>query len=257
MTTNTLHLTKNYLFKYSAVILDLSGTIIDFGVHVPFLALSNAFMMNGINIPSNKIRKNMGINNQLMIKNLCNQYNVPNKYYSVYKEYENQLYVLNTCKEHTTPINQAVETTINLKKHGFKIGLTTNYNRNVFNLIEKSLSKHGFVFDVIACNNDVLCEHNDLLTLQKVVYLLDVPHEQCLKIGESSLNILEGLYANIDTLNLIDSSNAMGMDEQHFDDTCEKIKCIKRMDIINKLMNNNMPKYYAHNIGEINKLLLV
>ena len=46
------------LNKYSAVIFDLSGVLVDFGVHVPVIAINRAFNNQGIHIPEKNIRQN-------------------------------------------------------------------------------------------------------------------------------------------------------------------------------------------------------
>ncbi len=83
----------------------------------------------------------------------------------------------------------------------------------------------------------------------------NVPAKKCIKVGESSANAIEGLNAKVDTINVIDSSNMMGMDEQIFDDTSEPIKMIKRMEVINKMMNNQMPKYFVSSVADIGNIL--
>ncbi len=84
---------------------------------------------------------------------------------------------------------------------------------------------------------------------------LKLPAGKCIKVGESKLNTLEGLNAKIDTINVIDSSNIMGMDEQIFDDSCETIKNIKRIEVINRLMDYKMPKYFISSVADIGKIL--
>ncbi len=84
----------------------------------------------------------------------------------------------------------------------------------------------------------------------------NVPAKKCIKVGEGPFNVIEGLKAKIDTINVIDSSNLMGMDEQMFDDSCETIKEVKRMEVINKLMNNQLPKYVVSSVADIGNILL-
>lgn len=87
--------------------------------------------------------------------------------------------------------------------------------------------------------------------LYNIANRLNVPTNKCIKVGESHLNILEGKLAKIDTINVIDSSNDMAMDEQIFDDTCELIKNCKRTDVINNLINYPMPKFFISSVADI------
>ena len=43
-----------------------------------------------------------------------------------------------------------------LRQLGYKIGITTFYNKNVFSVIDKSLKLNGIVYDNVVCHNDVI-----------------------------------------------------------------------------------------------------
>jgi hypothetical protein len=103
---------------------------------------------------------------------------------------------------------------------------------------DKSLKSNNIVYDTVVCNNDVILGKPEPFMLYKIMNRFNVPARKCIKVGESSYNVIEGLNAKIDTINVIDSSNLMAMDEQMFDDSCESIKYVKRMEVINKLMNS-------------------
>ncbi len=243
------------LNKYSAVIFDLSGVLVDFGVHIPVIAINRAFNNQGIHISEKNIRKYVGSNQENQIKVLCNLNNCKSKFEDIYTDYQNQLVILNSSEEFNTPINGASKTTNLLKQLGFKIGITTFYNKNVFSVIDKSLKKHNVVYDTVVCNNDVILGQPEPFMLYKMMNKLNTPSRQCIKVGESHLNTTEGLNAKVDTINVIDSSNCMGLDEQIFDDSCETIKNIKRMDVINSLMNYPIPKYFVSSVTDIGNIL--
>ncbi len=245
---------KKSLNKYSAVIFDLSGVLVDFGMHVPVLAVSRAFRNHNIYIPEKNIRENIYKNQEFYIKSLCN-FNNTNKFENIYNDYLNELVILNNLPEFNEPINGAVNTTRILKELGYKIGITTFYNKNVFSVIDKSLKKNGLLYDDVVCNNEVILGTPEPFMLYKMSKRLKVSTNKCIKVGESKLNVIEGFNAKVDTINVIDSSNYMGIDEQIFDDTCEQIKNCKRIYIINNLMNDITPKYIIPSVNEIGKIL--
>jgi phosphonoacetaldehyde hydrolase len=251
----TRRFNKKSLNKYSAVIFDLAGVLVDFGLHVPVLAVARACGNHNIYVPEKNIRENIYKNQEFYIKSLCNYNNTPYKFEHIYNDYLNELIILNNTPEFNEPINGAVKTTQTLKNLGYKIGITTFYNKNVFNVINKSFIKNGLVYDAVVCNDDILLGSPEPFMLYKMSNRLQVPTNKCIKVGESSLNVLEGINAKVDTINVIDSSNYMGIDEQLFDDTCEQIKQCKRINIINNLMNNHMPKYFIPTVNDIWKTL--
>jgi phosphonoacetaldehyde hydrolase len=246
---------KKSLNKYSAVIFDLSGVLIDFGIHVPVMAISRAFMNNNIYIAEKNIRPYVGTNQENHIKILCNLNKCNDKFETIYNDYQTELAFLNHSSEYTIPINGAVSATNMLKDMGYKIGITTFYNKNIFSIINKSLKKNGIVYDAVVCNNEVILGKPEPFMLYKMMHKLNVPANKCIKVGESHLNIYEGIKAKIDTINVIDSSSNMGMDEQIFDDSCHTIKNLKRMEVINNLMNYPMPKYFITSVDDINNIL--
>lgn len=255
MSKNTMLFNKNSLNKYSAVIFDLSGVLIDFGMHVPVMALNKAFINNNIYIPEKNIRPYIGINQEKHIKTLCDFYKCNNKFDKIYTDYQNELIYLNYSHDATAPINGAIKATQYLKNKGYKIGITTFYNKNVFSVIEKSLIKNGIVYDEVVCNNDVILGKPEPFMLYKIMDKLKTPARKCIKIGEGGSNIFESLNASVDSINVIDSSNNMAMDEQVFDDSCDTIKNIKRIEIINNLINFPQPKYFICSINDIVKIL--
>ena len=248
-------LNKKSLNKYSAVIFDLSGVLIDFGMHIPVIATSRAFKNYNIHIPEKNIRLNNFKNQEQYIKAMCNYNKCSNKFESIYTDYLNELIILHNSPEFNQPINGANQTTNILKKLGYKIGITTFYNKNVFNVIDKSLKKNGIVYDAVVCNNEVLLGKPEPFMLYKISNKLNIQPSKCIKVGESYLNIVEGKYAKIDTINVIDSSNSMAMDEQIFDDSCEVIKNIKRNEVIEELMNYSLPKYAIPTVADIGNIL--
>jgi phosphonoacetaldehyde hydrolase len=239
---------KKSLNKYSAVIFDLSGVLIDFGVHVPVMAISRAFMNNNIYISDKNIRHYIGTNQKNHIKILCNLNKCSDSFETIYNDYQIELAYLNHSSEYTMPINGAVSATNMLKDMGYKIGITTFYNKNIFSIINKSLKKNGIVYDA------VVYKHEPFM-LYKMMNKLNVPANKCIKVGESHLNIYEGLKAKIDTINVIDSSSNMGIDEQVFDDSCHTIKNLKRIEVINNLKNYPMPKYLITSVDDIYNIL--
>ena len=85
----TRRLTNKSLKKYSAFVFDLSGVLVDFGVHIPVIAISRAFRYHNIYIPEKNIRQNIDKNQEFYIKSLCNFNNCSNKFNYIYSDYLN------------------------------------------------------------------------------------------------------------------------------------------------------------------------
>ena len=199
-----------------------------------------------------KLKKYININ---FITALSNFNKCRDKLDTIINDYEQTVLNLNKMDEFNTPINGAIELTNNLNKLGIKVGIISEYNKKHFNAINKSLKKNGLYYDKVVCSDEVVIGKPEPLMLYNINNKLKVPNYKCLKVGQSYLNVIEGLNAKIDTLNIIDSSVDMGIDELVFDDSNETIKMMRRNTIINKLMDLKSPKFFVTNIGELNKTI--
>ncbi len=249
-------LTKQVLNSYKGFIFDLSGVMIDFGVKVPFIAMSNAFKINNIPITNKMIYFAIGRDERKYIETICKIKHNTNFINKVSKEFNNQLIKLNNMNYYTTPIHGAVELTHKLKKQGKIIGITTNYTRNIFNIIKPQLDRNGLLYDKVICSDDVKYCRPEPLMLYALLDELNLPKNDCIKIGESYLSLCEAVNTNIDNISVLDSSMDMGIEECEFDDMCLHTQEYKRLQLMQKLILYPKPKFYVNTIQDINKLLL-
>ncbi len=243
-----MYITKHIFSKYNTVIFDLSGVLIDFGVRIPYIAMHNALYMNKINFQDRIINHGIGRNDEQHIKALCLMNN--NKYKKVLQDYNKLLINLNNNPYYNYPIKGSVELTNKFKNMGYNIGIITNYNNNITSIINNKLYNWGYKYDYIINNQRPSPD-----MINNILNHFNTQPDSCLKIGESYLNLYEGHTANIDTINIIDSSRDMGLEEIEFDDMCDTIKNNKRINIINHLYNYPQPKYMIDSINTINLII--
>jgi beta-phosphoglucomutase-like phosphatase (HAD superfamily) len=251
---NTLALRNMY--KYSTVVFDLSGVLIDFGVNVPTIAMKNALASQKIYVPEKTIKQNMIFNNVNLLKFYCNVHKCPNVFYPVYDTYIQELIRLNQNDQYTTPINGAIETTIKLRNQGYGIGINTIYNRDIMKELKNKLIKYGFEFDTIVCPDDIKLSSPINNMLKKTMKRLNSSSKNTLKIGESYTHLIDAINTHVDTVNIIDSSSEMNTEESLFNMSSESIKNSKRNIIMDKYINNIPPKYIINNINDLSKLLV-
>ncbi len=247
------NLSMNIFSKYNTVIFDLSGVLVDFGVKIPYIAMNTALLMNHICVHDRLVNHGMGRNEIKHIKTLCKLNN--QKYNKVIKDYNNLLINLNNNTYYNYPIRGSIELTNKLKKMGYNIGIITSYESNVASLINYKLKKWGYKYDYLITNSCVKESrpHPEMIT--NVMNHFNAKPEECIKIGESYLNLFESCGVNIDTINIIDSSRNMGLEELEFDDLSEEVKHAKRLIIINNLSKYPQPKYMVDTINTINNYI--
>ncbi len=248
----------NVLSKYKTVIFDLSGVLVDFGVKIPYTAMYTALFMNNISVHERLVNHGMGRNEVKHIKTLCqlnNTLNWRNKYNKVIKDYNSLLVNLNNNPYYNYPIKGSVELTNKFKKMGYNIGIITSYDNNISSLVFNKMNKWGYKYDYIVNNSDVSNSRPNPDMVWNVMEYFNTQPEECIKIGESYLNLFESNCVNIDTINIIDSSRDMGLEEIEFDDLSEEVKYMKRSNIIHNLSKYPQPKYTVETVQTINKLL--
>jgi phosphonoacetaldehyde hydrolase len=251
----TVPLCRNAFSKYSAFIFDLSGVLVDAGVRIPYNALTSAFHSHGVYMPDNMIHFALGRNEEKYIDSICKIHKCGRKYNKIYNTYKEHLIKMNESTYFNAPINGAVKLTNELKNQGYLIGITTNYNRDIFNVIKPTLDKNGIIYDYVVCRDDVVSGRPEPFILYKMLGGLKLYNTDVIKIGESYLNLCESFNAKIDTINVIDTCSEMGVEEETFDDMCHVVKDIKRKRVMDRLAFYYQPKYYINSIDELYKII--
>ncbi len=242
------------ILKYKGVIFDLSGVLIDFGVKVPMLAMAHAFHLNNIYISDNLLRFGIGKPLAPFMKSLCYIHHNQHNYKKIENDFQKSLLKL-SYSTYNEPIKGSVELLHKLKQNDIKIGLMTVYDRKYLNLFKSKLQKDGIIYDSIMCPDDHIKSRPEPWQLLHLTERLNVNPNDCIKIGESCLNIYETRFANMNSIQVIDSSSDMNVDEQELDDMTEELKKIKREDIILKLGLYCPSKVLIKTIQDINNII--
>ena len=128
-----------------ACIFDLGGTIIDKYSITPLISLQRSFSKKNIQIKTQLIRKDMGLDKMDHIRQLCNENNVQKQWYSKYNSFitEDEKYdIFNDfkiiMKQETKNMELIPHTRsciYDLKKMGIKMGVTTGFDKEQVDLI--------------------------------------------------------------------------------------------------------------------------
>ena len=109
-------------------------------------------------------------------------------------------------KHHATLIPGAAETATLLRKRNLKIGSCTGFTREMMNILEPLTKKQGYAPDAIVCSNEVPAGRPDPWMIFKNMMELQIfPLESIVKIGDTIMDITEGLNANVWTIGLAKS----------------------------------------------------
>lgn len=98
---------------------------------------------------------------------------------------------------------------------GIKIGSTTGYNQQMANLVNDAAKEQGLVVDALVNVSDT----NDIgrpypyMIFKCMEELEIVSVDQVMKVGDTTVDIEEGINAGIYSVGLIEGSSQLGLDE--------------------------------------------
>jgi phosphonoacetaldehyde hydrolase len=209
--------------KLAAVILDWAGTIVDHGSCAPVAALREAFDSSGVPVTAVEARKSMGLAKRAHIASILDQPQVcarwtqvrgrapePSDVDELYSSFvPKQIQVL---ENHCELIHGVAHAAERMRSRGLKIGTTTGYSRAMLDYLLDRAREQGFVPDSSMCPDDVpegrpapfMCYLN---ALQMQVF----PMWTLVKIGDTAVDIEEGLNAGMWTIGITRTGNEVGL----------------------------------------------
>ncbi len=211
----------NTLLK--AVIFDWAGTIIDYGCQAPVNAFLEAFALEGVSITREEARAPMGIDKKEHIRRILEMPSVAARWEqahgapwtesSVEDLYEWFTPNLPTCIVGASDLIPGLLSTVeHLRGRGIAIGTTTGYSRPMLNVAAAEADVQGFAPDASVCVSDVPAGRPAPWMCLRNMELLGVyPPSACVKVGDTVVDIQEGLNAGMWTVGVTKTGNGLGL----------------------------------------------
>ena len=216
---------RSYRGPVKAVILDWAGTAIDYGSFAPTAVFLRLFESRGIQITADDARSGMGLMKKDHLRTILSRPAVAEAWKSahgapysdadiddLFKSFvPMQLAVLT---EFAQPIPGLLSVVKDLRARGIKIGSTTGYIRSMMDVLAPKAKDNGYEPDCIVCPDEVpngrpypwMCYQN---AIQMNVY----PMQAVVKVGDTLVDIEEGLNAGMWTVGLSQTGNLLGLSE--------------------------------------------
>ncbi len=216
---------RSYRGPIEAVILDWAGTAVDYGSFAPTAVFLRLFESQGIHITAEDARSGMGLMKKDHLRTILSRPLVAEAWKSAhgapYSEAD-----INTLFENFVPMQLAVLTEFaqpipgllsvvkDLRARSIKIGSTTGYIRSMMDVLTPKARENGYEPDCIVCPDEVpngrpypwMCYQN---AIQMNVF----PMQAIVKVGDTLVDIEEGLNAGMWTVGLSQTGNLMGLSE--------------------------------------------
>ncbi len=252
--------------KLTAVILDWAGTLVDHGSCAPVAALRAIFDSAGVPISSSEARQGMGLAKRAHIASLLEQPGIRERWSAVRgsppeSRDVDKLYAafipmqLEVLKDNSSLITGIVEAAARMRSRGLKIGTTTGYNRAMLEFLLDRAREQGFVPDDAVCPDDVPSGRpNPFMCYLNAVHMQAFPMCSMVKIGDTPVDIEEGLNAGTWTIGITRTGNEVGLAPWEWGSIQDEVRVRLLADAQEKLMDAGA-HYVAESVAECDEIL--
>ncbi len=230
--------------QLEAVIFDWAGTTVDYGCMAPILAMKHAFLQQELAVTIDEIRKPMGMLKIDHIKAMLNmerikldfnqkygRYSQHHDIQKIYTDFETSIFSM--LHNHTEVIPGMLDVQSFLRKNHIKIGSTTGYTKKMIDIVAESAKDQGYNPDFIIAADEVKKGRPYPYMLHQNVVALDIRDTRSvLKVGDTIVDIEEGLYAGCWSVGVIKGSSMLGLSknevhDMHTDELEQRIKQVR------------------------------
>lgn len=209
-----------------AVILDLAGTVVDYGSCAPAFAFVELFARHQIKVTAAQARTPMGLQKKDHIRAMAGMPDVCEQMEKVlgrpwtkadievlYKEFIPLQ--LDSLPRHSKLIPGTLEAVEFFRSQGMKIGVTTGYNREMLEVVLEEASKQGLRPDSAVCASDVAGGRPAPWMIFRSMEILRVfPPAAVVKIGDTIPDVEDGLNAGAWSIGVTKTGNMLGLSQE-------------------------------------------
>lgn len=219
---------QSYSGPVKAVILDWAGTTVDHGSLAPVRVLQEVFAKRGVPISEDEARRDMGVLKIDHIRKILFAPNVAARWREVVKREPAEADVeslfanfvplqLECLVKYSTVIDGVAETVARLRKRGIKIGSTTGYTRAMLEMVLQPAAAQGYAPDCAITPDDVGAGRpHPWMIFANAIRMQVEPLEAIVKIGDTPVDIEEGLRAGVWTIGVARTGNMIGLSAEDF-----------------------------------------
>lgn len=257
---------RRYIGPLRAVILDWSGTTIDYGCYAPALVFVALFEAAGVSITMAQARAPMGAGKRDHIAQIMQMPAVTARWRDthgadptdadvqrMFDEYVPRQVAVSA--QYAQLIPGTTEATAAFRARGLKIGTCTGYPHAVMEAVMAETTKQGYKPDTLVCSEDVPAGRPaPWMALQAAQNLGVYPLAALVKIGDTPPDIAEGLNAGMWTIGLAQTGNEIGLNEAELNalDTAERER---RLSAACDTLQQAGAHYVVNSIGDVPAVL--
>lgn len=215
--------TRRYTGPLKAVVLDWAGTTVDHGCMAPAETFVAAFAAMGVAITVAEARAPMGMAKWHHIRAITQTARVAEAWAATHGATPSDadvdaLYArflplqVETVERHSGVIDGVLDTVAAFRARGLKIASTTGYPREVMAVVERVAAEQGYVPDVTVCAGDTpQGRPGPFMALKALIDLSIDPVEAVVKIGDTVVDVEEGLNGGMWSIGVAATGNEVGL----------------------------------------------
>jgi phosphonoacetaldehyde hydrolase len=219
---------REYRGPIQAVILDWAGTTQDFGVFAPAVVFVDVFEKWGVPISMAEARAPMGLFKLDHIREITKMPAVAARWREakgrdVTEDDVREMFVafaplqIAAMAKYATLIPGTKEAVDEMKRRGYKIGSTTGFMRSAAEIALVEAAKQGYVPDSTVCADEVPAGRPaPWMVLRNLENLGVYPPCSAVKIGDTKIDIDEGINAGCWTIGLSAAGNYVALSREDF-----------------------------------------
>jgi phosphonoacetaldehyde hydrolase len=224
-----MHYTTPYSGPLKLAVLDLAGTVVDFGSLAPTGAFIELFARHGIALADAEVRGPMGMHKRDHIAALCDLPDVQKAWRechgrAITGDDIDKLYAdfiplqLETLSQYAEPVPGAAAAIAALRARGLLIGFTTGYSREMTNVVLAAAAARGLVADVVVCATEVPAGRPAPWMAMACAQQTGVyPPAACIKFGDTLVDIGEGRHAGMWSVGAAVTGNMAGCSQAEWE----------------------------------------
>jgi len=217
------------LNRFSLVIFDWAGTMVDFGCVAPIQALVEAFARHGVALDETMARADMGkakadhVRALLAYPQVAAAWSAANHAAPTESDVVSLMDDLgplmrDAAAQAAELIPGAAQTVATLRAAGIKVASSTGYTREMMAPVLARAAEQGYAPDHLVCANETPEGRPSPLMIYKACAELGVwPMSRVVKVDDSEAGIAEGVAAGCFTVGVSASGNGVGLSKPALD----------------------------------------
>jgi phosphonoacetaldehyde hydrolase len=248
------------------LVLDWAGTTVDYGSLAPARTLQQLFARVHITLNESEARRDMGLPKKDHIRQILSMPRVSDAWQElrgrvpteadVDKMYAEFIPLQCSClAEYSELIPGVVEAVESFRRRGLKIGATTGYTRAMLDQLVEQSAKSGYRPDCSLSPEDVGAGRpHPFMMYESAVRLQVYPMAAIAKIGDTPVDISEGLNAGAWSIGVAGTGNGVGLSLENFQALSE-VERESRLAEARAELQNAGAHYVVDSLAEVSSVL--